>query len=181
MEPALVYLDPADGRLMFRTGMPPELRQLGIHHVVIAADGRVAISMQYEGPSADRVPLAAIQHGDGPIRLLDIPEPIVRGTRNYSGAVCLDVADRVLAATCPRGNQALFWDLADNRFLGRVATSDGCAVAAGDRPGGFVISNGTGGLIAIDALAAVRPSAVPLAGADAEGVFWDNHLALISA
>ncbi|MGF1626440.1 MAG: DUF1513 domain-containing protein [Alphaproteobacteria bacterium] len=177
MAPALVHLDAEDGRLLFRTALPPALHQLSIRHLDVAADGTIGLCMQNAGPEQAPVPVAGVQRGDGPIRLLPLPEQVARRTANYGGSVKFDAEGRVLAVACPRGNMALFWDVAEERFLGRAASFDGCGVAALPGPGRFVIASGLGGLSAIDALTAEGPAATALAGADADSFAWDNHLA----
>lgn len=177
MAPALAYFDTTDGSMLFRTALAPELHQLSIRHLDVAADGRVAVCMQYEGPERDRVPLVGIQQGDGPIRLLGMPERVMRRTANYAGSVRLDSSGRIVATTCPRGNLALFWDLAeDDSFLGWASVFDGCGLSATGVPGQFVIASGGGGLTLVDALAAEGPLATPVAPNDADQVYWDNHM-----
>lgn len=177
MAPALAYFDTADGSMRFRTALPPELHQLSIRHVDVAADGRVAICMQYEGAERDRMPLVGIQQDEGPIRLLEMPERVMRRTANYAGSVRLDSSGRVVATTCPRGNLVLFWDIAeDDRFLGWTSVFDGCGLSATGVPGQFVIASGGGGLTLVDALAAGGPSATAVPPNDADQVYWDNHM-----
>lgn len=178
MQPALTYLDAADGRLLHRARLDPGLFQLSIRHMDVAADGRIALALQYEGPEDDVVPVAAVQRADGPIRLLYAPAQVARRTQNYGGSTRFDAGRRVLAVTCPRGNMALFWDLAEERFLGRVASHDGCGIAALPEAGSFVLASGAGGLARIDALAPGGPAASATAGGDADRLFWDNHLTL---
>ena len=177
MAPALAFFDTADGSMLFHTALAPELHQLSIRHVDVADDGRVAVCMQHEGPERDRVPLVGIQHGAGPIRLLEMPERAMRRTVNYAGSVRMDSSGRIVATTCPRGNLALFWDLTeDDRFLGWTSVFDGCGLSATGVPGQFVIASGGGGLTLVDALAAEGPLATPVAPNDADQVYWDNHM-----
>lgn len=179
MQPALAYFDTMDGRMLFRTALSPDLHQLSIRHLDIAADGRAALCMQYEGPERDRVPIAAVQSGDGAIQPLDLPDRVASRTHNYAGSVRFDRTGRVVAVTCPRGNMALFWDLAEaGRFLGRVAIFDGCGLTALEQPGCFAIASGAGGLTLVDALAPDGPLPRARIGGDSEAVSWDNHMTL---
>ncbi len=178
MQPSLAYLDAADGRLLHRASLDPALFQLGIRHLDVTADGRVGLALQYEGPERDVMPVAAVQQGDGPIRLLEAPAAVARRSRNYGGSARFDASGRVLAVTCPRGSMALFWDVDEARFLGRAAVSDGCGVAALPGAGRFIIASGAGGLVLVEALAPDGPAVRALAGGDADALFWDNHLTI---
>jgi uncharacterized protein len=180
MQPSLAYIDAADGRLLHRASLEPALFQLSIRHMDVAADGRIALALQYEGPESDQVPVAGIQQADGAIRLFDAPAQVARRTRNYGGSTRFDASGRVLAVTCPRGNMALFWDLQEERFLGRVASFDGCGLGALPEPGRFVVASGVGGLALADALSPGGPAVSPAAGGDADALFWDNHLTLVA-
>ena len=179
MQPSLAYIDAADGRLLHRARLAPALFQLSIRHMDVAADGCIALALQYEGPERDQVPVAGVQQADGPIRLFDAPPQVARRTSNYGGSTRFDASGRVLAVTCPRGNMALFWDLAEERFLGRVASFDGCGIAALPEPGRFIVASGVGGLALADALAPGGPAVTPALGGDADALFWDNHLTLV--
>lgn len=179
MQPALAYFDTIDGRMLFRTALPATLHQLSIRHLDIAADGRTALCMQYEGPKRDRVPIAAVQSGDGPIQILDLPDHVASRTQNYAGSVRFDRSGCVVAATCPRGNMAVFWDLTEaGRFLGRVAIFDGCGLTALEQPGCFAIASGAGGLTVVDALAPDGPEPRAHIGGGSDTVSWDNHMTL---
>lgn len=170
MESSLAYIELASGKLIGAGRLPPHLRQLSIRHAAATADGRLAIGMQWEGPDEEAVPLVGIDDGSG-IRLLPMPLEVADSMAHYVGSVAFDDTGRIVAASCPRGGTITFWDVEAQTFLASVPLADGCGVAPGPR-GGFILSAGTGRLVALgpDLLAAELP------GMEA-GVAWDNHLA----
>ena len=177
MAPSLTYVDSVDGTLLAEHRLPAELHRLSIRHLAVAPDDRVAVALQYEGPRGDLVPLVGLQRGDRAIALLAAPPAVQRAMRNYCGSACLDSAGRVLGVSSPRGNVATFWALADARFLGHTEVEDGCGIAASGRPGGFVITGGTGRAYLFDV---GRGEKTPVrfdrgAFAPGAGPLWDNH------
>lgn len=179
MDPSLVYLDAATGRLIRQVRPGRDLRQLSIRHIAIDRHGRVAIAMQYEGPETDEVPLVA-WHG-GPedpkgLRFLPIPPEQRAGLRQYCGSAAMDGEGRLLAVTSPRGNRMLLWDMDAGRYLAAAEMPDICGVAAQmDGLRGFIVSNGLG------RIATCSDSAVLAALNNAGGQRWDNHMMAISA
>lgn len=178
MDPSLVYLDVATGRLIRQVRPARELRQLSIRHIAIDRYGRVAIAMQYEGPETDEVPLVA-WHG-GPedrngLRFLPMPAEQRAGLRQYCGSAAMDSEGRLLAVTSPRGNRMLLWDMETGQYLAAAEMPDICGVAAQADSQGFIVSNGLGQIAACSesyALAALN---------EAGRYRWDNHMMVISA
>jgi hypothetical protein len=175
MDPSLARLDARDGSVLRQARLAPALHQLSIRHLALAADGAVAVAMQYEGPAGDLVPLVALDRGAGAMALLDMPDAAQRRLKNYCGSAAVDAAGRVLAVSSPRGGAIAFWDLADDRFLATAELADGCGLAAAGGPGRFIASSGLGGIWLLDAHGAPpRPVAPGTDPADR----WDNHIAL---
>jgi hypothetical protein len=176
MAPSLVYVDAADGRLIAEHRLPPEHHQLSVRHLACAADGYLALTMQYEGPPGDIVPLAALHRPGEAIALLDGPAAALKRMRNYCGDAACDRTGRTIAASAPRGNSIAFWDLDSRRFLGDVALPDSCALAALPADDMFLITSGTGAVFAVNG----RTGAVDtLLAADDAGCQWDNHVAVV--
>lgn len=177
MDPSLVYLDAATGRLIRQVRPAHDLRQLSIRHIAIDRRSRVAIAMQYEGPETDEVPLVA-WHG-GPedrqgLRFLPMPPEQRAGLRQYCGSATVDSEGRLLAVTSPRGNRMLLWDMDAGRYLAAAEMSDICGVAAQADGPGFIVSNGLG------RVAAWSEGTVLAALNDVGGHHWDNHMMAIS-
>ena len=57
MKPSLVYVDLATGDLVEEQILAPELHQLSIRHLALAAGDTVVFGCQYRGPEADAPPL----------------------------------------------------------------------------------------------------------------------------
>ena len=173
MRPSLCLVDRCDGGLVREHRLAPRLNRLSIRHLAVGEGDTVAVAMQYEGPTGDLVPLAAL-YRDGDLRPLAASPGIWRAMKRYSGGACFDESGRVIAVSAPRGNLVAFWDSRSGAYLSTARLTDGCGLAPGARPGTFIASGGTGDVAAID----VRSGAVtPLAIAISEGARWDNHLA----
>ena len=173
MEPSLVRLERASGKLLESRSLAPWLHQLSIRHIAVDGADRIAVAMQHEGSVQDRVPMVAIDRGDGALALLRAPEAVELRMRNYCGSVCLDSGGQVMAVSHPRGGQITFWSWPEGDYLSRINFLDGCGLAPAGAPGRFWISNGRGALILHDALSeASEPRQVALH----EGRYWDNHL-----
>ena len=173
MAPSLVTLEAASGRLLKEQSLAPWLHQLSMRHIVRDSADRVAVVMQHEGAVGDRVPLVAVDRGDGALALLRAPEPVELRMRNYCGSVCLDSAERVLAVSHPRGGQVTFWSWPEGDYLSRINILDGCGLAPAGAPGRFLVSNGRGELFLHDAQAVdARPQRLAVF----DQRYWDNHL-----
>ena len=173
MAPSLCFVDRRSGALRRELTLDPALHRLSIRHLAVGPDDTVAVAMQYEGPAQDVVPLVAVQHGGGPLRLLQGPHNVLRAMKNYCGSVGFDPSGRTIAVSAPRGNLVTFWDVSTGRYLSSAKVSDGCGVAPGARPGEFMASSGLGGVVVIDARSGTTQ---PLAVGGLEAARWDNHL-----
>ena len=173
MAPALVYIDRRRGRLLERAQLPRALHRLSIRHLSVARGDRVAIAMQYEGPSRDVVPLVGMHRRGRPLTLFRAPESVLRAMRHYCGGIAFDVSGRVAAASTPRANAITLWDVRDGRYLRSVPAADGSGVAPTRLPGQFLATSGEGGAVVLDARGC-RSTIDTGAVADSR---WDNHLA----
>jgi hypothetical protein len=175
MDSSLVYLRLRDGAQIGKVRMPDELFQLSLRHLSVAPDGRVAVVMQYEGPSGDRVPLVALSTPGQPLHTLDFPDRTLSRLRNYCGSVAFDASGRYLATTSPVGGITALWDCANGQAIGYTEIADGCAVAPADGEGRFIVTSGRGGgYFVAPQNAAIARDAIgsPFL---AEGR-WDNHM-----
>ena len=176
MDPSLVYLAASDGRLLEQVRLARALHQLSIRHLAIGRGGTVAIAMQYEGPSSDRVPLVGVHTRGGSLRLLEVPSDTLAGMRNYCGSATVDSDGQWLAVSCPKGNRSVFFDLEEGSWLTSVAMPDGCGIAPAGSAGTFILSSGLGGAARFDLRSASR-SGIP--GSFVARSRWDNHLVRI--
>jgi hypothetical protein len=173
MQPSLAYIDAFSGALLHDHRLPPDLHQLSIRHLAVSPNDQVGFVMQFEGPRNRLVPLVGFHRGEEEIVLPRPGDSVLRGMRQYCGSAALDSSGQVLAASAPRGGRVTFWSLKERRYLGEVALSDGCGVAASGAPGGFVMSSGFGDLVHHNALTGLSLS---LQNSKAPQVAWDNHL-----
>ena len=174
MQPSLAYIDAESGSLLHDHRLPAVLHQASIRHVAVTADDRAGVVMQYEGPRNDLVPLVGFHHGEeAEIALPNPGDAVLRSLRQYCGAAAVDATGEVLAASAPRGGVVTFWSMAERRYLGSLALSDGSGIAASGEAGGFLASSGYGKLVHHNALNGETaqlddPAAAPVA--------WDNHV-----
>ncbi|MGE4219504.1 MAG: DUF1513 domain-containing protein [Alphaproteobacteria bacterium] len=173
MTPSLAYIDRRDGRLLAEMRLAPSMHLLSIRHLAIGRSDRVAFAMQYQGPVGDAVPLIGVQMPDGTVRLFDEPTAELRRMRQYCGSVAFDAAGRTVAATSPRGNVAVFWDVESTDQPRAARVADVCGVSATARPGEFLLSSGQGGVFRADAgTGALEAMESPFL----DKGLWDNHI-----
>ncbi|MCB1832917.1 MAG: DUF1513 domain-containing protein [Geminicoccaceae bacterium] len=168
MKPNLALIELASGRLVARFELPATLHQLSIRHLDVAADGRIAIAMQYEGGKGDAVPLIALCDGNG-LRCFDESAGLARAWRHYTGSIAFDTTGRVLGVTAPRGNIVSFWDCDSGHLLTSARAADVAGIAAARD--GFLT---TGQKIDSWSAGATASKAWPVESALHT---WDNHLA----
>lgn len=176
MEPSLAYIDTRTGDVLERHVLAPSLHQLSIRHLAVAAGDLVVFGCQYEGPAADFPPLLGFhRRGEAPV-LVAAPGASHTRMKNYIGSVAADSAGGIIAASAPKGGLITFWDAATRRYLGETRLADGCGVVGEERPGGFLISSGTGQMVEHLPLDGVSRG---LSFPGWAGTHWDNHIARI--
>ena len=172
MEPMLTYIDPRSGRLLERVTLPRARQALGIRHIAVALDGRVAVGMQYEGLRGDLVPLVGLHRRGRGFALFDAPISAWRAMRQYCGSVAFDASGRFVAASAPRGDAITLWDARSGGYLCALSVADGSGVAPTRTPECFLATSGRGGAFLVDARGGRRP----LDAAYVSAGRWDNHL-----
>lgn len=175
MDPSLVYLDAADGRVIAQIRPEKELHQLSIRHIAIDSKGRVAIAMQYEGPEEDDVPLVALHDassGAKTLRYLAMPAEQRAALQQYCGSATVDSSGRYLAVSSPRGNRVLVWDMDREELVQVGEARDICGIApqAGT---GFYASNGLGRLFKLQTGGQIEDLATR------SRLQWDNHMVAV--
>jgi hypothetical protein len=174
MDPSLVYLDARDGSLIRQVRPVAELRQLSIRHIAIDRHGRVAVAMQYEGPTADPVPLVALHDapaGAGRLDYLPMPEEQRAAMRQYCGSAAMDGSGRYLAVSSPRGNRVLVWDMDRLALVWIGVSRDVCGIAA-QPDAAFVVSSGLGRIYRLSGNGGMATVA------EAGNLQWDNHMVM---
>ena len=175
MDSSLAYIGLRDGRVRHVAKLPDELFQLSLRHLAVAPDGEVAVVMQYEGPSSDRVPLAALSRPGEALRLLEFPERLLGRLRNYCGSAAFDSSGRVLATTSPVGGVTALWDRAAGTALGYVEIADGCGLAPTAQDARFFVTSGQGGGYMVDASEG-QPTRSAVESRFLNDGRWDNHM-----
>ena len=157
MQPSLVIVDLADGRLVEKHAMPDDIRQLSTRHMDIDGKGRVWFGCQYEGPR-NRHPqlLGSFRRGE-PVRFLDMPRPLLEGFDNYVGSVAVNRAAGLVAISSPKGGRWAAFDVETGRLATEESLAGVCGLAA--RKSGFVRSAESGAF-----------------GETAAALAWDNHI-----
>jgi hypothetical protein len=164
MRPNLAYLDRA-GRLIERVELDPDLRSNSIRHLAIRPDGLVGFAMQWEGEPGAAPPLLGLHRRGAPLVLAAAPLADEMAMQGYAGSIAFSGDGTELAITSPRGGR-LHRFAADGAFLGAASRSDICGLAP--RNGGYLASDGLGGLIAVESGA--------MAALARRDCAWDNHI-----
>lgn len=174
MQPSLVYVDSASGRLLEKQQLPGRYHQASIRHLDVNSAGQVALVMQYEGLPFEDVPLVALHERGQPLKLPDIPLMQQQQMKQYCGSVRYDQSGRYLAVSCPRGNMITFWDARQARFTDSVRARDGCGVCA--LADGFLYTAGTGKVSWYDLQ---NRQTHDMNQVIDETILWDNHLTMV--
>jgi len=172
MQPSLVYVDVATGDLLEEHRLTPELHQLSIRHLAVAAGDTVVFGCQYRGPEDDAPALIGFhRRGETPV-IVEAPGATQAGLRNYIGSVAADRGGGIVAASAPKGGLVTYWDVTGRRYLGACDLSDGCGLAPTHRSATFLLTSGDGWLATGDASGAMSRQV--------SGFQWDNHAILVS-
>ncbi len=169
MQPSLAYIDVRSGEIIEQTMLPPELHQLSIRHLAVAAGDVVTFGCQHEGEGA---PALVGWHKRGALAaLFEAPDETYGAMKNYIGSVSVDPSGSIVSATSPRGGRVLFFDVAGRKLLGVAAMKDVCGVAPSHRGEGFLLTTGMGQVAYSNP---EKPSA-PLQSLRLDGIAFDNH------
>ncbi len=134
MKPSLVFIDSADGSLVERHELPPQLHKLSIRHMAISGDSTIVFGCQYEGTELDRPQLLGKVSKGEHIALFDMPVTTVGRFDNYVGSVALSHDGTRFAATSPKGNVTGIFETATGTLLHAHAIQ-GASGAAWTRQG----------------------------------------------
>jgi uncharacterized protein len=163
MKPSLVFIDRFTGDLLERHELPPALHQLSIRHMDTDQDGTVWFGCQHEGPATEQPRLVGRAVRGKDIELLDMPEPVLSGFRNYVGSVAANREAGTIAISSPQGNCLAIIDAASGGVVATRALTEVCGLAPDGRD--YLATTGTGTVVGADGSKSV----------DADHV-WDNHL-----
>jgi hypothetical protein len=171
MKPSLIYIDMTTGDLIEEHRLAPELHQLSIRHLAIAADDVVVFGCQYRGPEGDEPALLGFHRlGDKPL-IVPAPGPTQSALKNYVGSVATDNNGTIVAASAPKGNLITYWDVSSRNYLGSCALNDSCGLAPTHRQASFLLTSGEGWLATGDADGDLERESTAFQ--------WDNHAILV--
>lgn len=173
MAPSLSFIDAADGRILANHRLADEWHQASIRHMDVNADGMVVAGLQYYGPRGDIVPLVTYSRAMQPLQITEIEHAYRPALSQYIGSVRFDATGRYLGTTSPRGGLAVFWDSQTMQPLADVRMTDVCGLAADGKPGGFLLTGGTG---LVRHIRLQNGKLEELAALETPGIQWDNHM-----
>ncbi|KQS81194.1 hypothetical protein ASG25_06815 [Rhizobium sp. Leaf384] len=140
MDPSLVLIETATGRLVERHVMPEHLRQLSTRHVDIDDKGRIWFACQYEGPRNARPPVAGVFAPGEDIRFLDLPEEATAALANYVGAIAVHRREGLVGLASPKGGAVVTVDAKTGAFVRLDKLADAAGIAPANRQG-FAVSS----------------------------------------
>ncbi|MBD0413564.1 DUF1513 domain-containing protein [Oryzicola mucosus] len=163
MKPSFALLDRATGDLLEKHELPATLHQLSIRHMAVDASGTIWFGCQHEGPATERPLLVGRAVRGKDLTMLDMPEEVLGGFRNYIGSVAANPRSGLVAVSSPQGNAMVTIDAASGRIVANRSLVEVCGLAPdGD---GFLATTGAGEIIAPTGQEARDPDYV-----------WDNHM-----
>jgi hypothetical protein len=163
MKPSYVLVDRLTGDLIEKHELPAALHQLSIRHMDADRSGTVWFGCQYRGPGTDRPPLVGRAARGKDLKLLDMPQDVLSGFRNYIGSVAANPAAGTVAVSSPEGNSLAVIDAASGRIVATNALAEVCGVAPDGT--GFMVTTGAGEIVEAGGATRSEPDYV-----------WDNHM-----
>lgn len=168
MRPNLTYLSLA-GEITDQIELGRDLHKSSIRHLAVRGNGLVGFAMQWEGEDGAALPLLGLHwRGAAPV-LAEAPLGDELAMQGYAGSVAFSGDGAEIAITSPRGGRLNRFD-AHGQFLGSVSRADVCGLAP--RMGGYIASDGLGGLVSVERLGTQALGRVDCA--------WDNHLVVLA-
>ncbi len=172
MMPSLAFVDSATGALLAQHKQSSDLHKLSIRHVAADARGTVWFGCQWEGETAESPELVGCAAMDKPLRIIKPDTPRGAALAGYIGAVAVDGAGRMLAASAPRAGRIIYVDTENGAVVGETQLMDTCGIT-GISNSAFALSSGMG------VLESEEPDHTHLTMASFPGRAFDNHLRLI--
>lgn len=163
MKPSLVFVDRVSGDLLESHELPSTLHQLSIRHMDTDASGTLWFGCQHRGPATEKPLLVGRAARGKALQLLDMPEDVLGGFRNYIGSVAANPGAGTVAVSSPQGNVFAVIEAASGKIVSTRTMPEVCGVAPDHA--GFRATTGTGGILAADGAEISEPDYV-----------WDNHM-----
>lgn len=163
MKPSLVFVDRVSGDLLESHELPAALHQLSIRHMDTDASGTVWFGCQHRGPATESPLLVGRAARGKELQLLDMPEDVLAGFRNYIGSVAANRDAGTVAVSSPQGNVFAVIETASGQLVSTRNMQEVCGLAPDHA--GFRATTGTGEILAPDGAEISEPDYV-----------WDNHM-----
>ena len=163
MQPNLTYI--ADGAVIERMELPQRMHKNSIRHLDVAADGRIAFGMQWQGDGPAEALLGVHSVGKQ-VSLMKAGENEMRDMQGYIGSIAFSDDGHKILVTSPRGGRAQLYDTQSAQLIESHSLTDVCGVAA--KKDGWLLTAGTG------EIASLRQGSIPVPVATI--MRWDNHL-----
>ncbi len=172
MRPNLALIRAATGEIVARVDAP--VPQASIRHIDTAANGDLALALQYEGPPTEAIALLYVfRAATGKLEALPAPLAVQRRMRQYTASICVDPQTNHALVTCPRGHLVTFWEVGGKGYLGHRRIRDAGGVALDRTAREFVVSTGGGSIFRFDTESFQFRR---LATEQFPQLRWDNHL-----
>lgn len=168
MQPSYVLVDRISGELIEKHELPAELHKLSIRHMDRDGAGNVWFGCQYRGPVTDLPPLVGKATRDKGIQLIEMPQDVLAGLRNYVGSVAANPLAGTVAVTSPQGNTLAVIEAATSKVLSAQDLTEVCGIAPDGK--GYLSTTGGGVIVGPDGATLSDPDHV-----------WDNHMLRIEA
>jgi uncharacterized protein len=168
MKPNFALIDRLTGELLERHELPSDLHQLSIRHMAIDQTGAIWFGCQHEGSATERPQLVGTARRGQALKLLDMPEKVLGGFRNYIGSVATNPNAGTVGVSSPQGNCYAIIEAATGKIVAAQDLTEVCGIAPDHT--GYFVTTGVGDLV---------PSAES-ARRDPDYV-WDNHVLRIEA
>jgi uncharacterized protein len=167
MKPSFVLADRLTGDLIEKHELPPALHKLSIRHMDIDAGGTVWFGCQNEGPATERPALVGRAVRGKDLQLLEMPDKVLSGLRNYIGSVAANRQAGTVAVSSPQGNCMVVMNAVSGQIVSSKTLTEVCGLAPDHT--GFMVTTGTGAIIEPDGTASQDDDRV-----------WDNHVLRIA-
>ena len=166
MQPNLSYIS-LDGAVLEQVALAPELRLASIRHLAVRADGLVAVGCQWQGNAQGAALVYTHRRGES---VVSLPEPSLPvDLKGYIGSIAISGNGQIVAATSPRGNAVVLYDLA-NDTVQAYGHADICGAAP--THGGVALTTGQGQFLRTELGPPNLSANAPIA--------WDNHLVALT-
>ncbi|TGU99417.1 DUF1513 domain-containing protein [Mesorhizobium sp. M00.F.Ca.ET.151.01.1.1] len=163
MKPSYVLVDRVTGDLIEKHELPAALHQLSIRHMDADRSGTIWFGCQYRGPGTDRPLLVGRAARGKDLALLDMPQTLLSGFRNYIGSVAANPVAGTVAVSSPEGNSLVVIDAGSGGVVSSNTLVEVCGVAPDGA--GFMATTGAGEIIEDSGATRSEPDYV-----------WDNHM-----